>query len=129
MSWSARRYEREDMKQTGGGNTEQRRELDKQKDFTALAVNRMRREAQRTHTCQQPVITRQSSAHRPVQGLTRQRNGGRNSIKIQINKQVVFPLATGTGRGAGSSLCVLVSHQEGEGGRDMVGVVETEHIF
>lgn len=65
----------------------------------------MRREAQRKHTCQQPVITRQSSAHRPVQGLTKQRNGGRNSIKKRINKQTVLPLATGTGQGAGLGLC------------------------
>lgn len=47
------------------------------KDF---AGNRMRREAQRKPTCQQLVITRQSSAHRPVQGLTKQGSGGRNSI-------------------------------------------------
>lgn len=62
MSWSAKRYEREDMKQTSGGNTEQRREIDKQKDFTALAVNRMRREAQKTDGNYTPIICPQASA-------------------------------------------------------------------
>ena len=56
-------------------------ELGQQKYFPVFAESRMRKEARRKHTCQQMVITRQSSAHRPVQGLTMWRNGGRNSIK------------------------------------------------
>lgn len=48
-----RREERE-------GGVERGEEIDQQKDFAALAVSRMRGEAQRKHTRQQPVITRQS---------------------------------------------------------------------
>lgn len=57
-----------------------------------------------------------------MQGLTKRRNGGRNSIKKQINKQALFS----SGWGAGSGLPVLVSHWEREGSRDVIGGVSTE---
>lgn len=101
------------MKQTWmrEGGAEWGAEIDQAKDFAALAASRARAEAHRKHVCQQPVITHQSSAHRPVQGLTKRKNGRRNSIKKQINKQIGFfkGLETGASREAGSDLCMLVS--------------------
>lgn len=133
IEWSVRNVEeiggrRWEADRRREGGAERRREIHQQKDFAALAVNRIRREAQRKHTCQQPVITRQSSAHRPVQGLTKRTNGGRNSIKKWINKQAVFPLDTGTGKGAGSGMCMQVSHWKTQGDRDLIGVDKSEEI-
>lgn len=54
---------------------------------------------------------------------------GEIQLKYKLISRLFFLWPQGPALGVGSGLCVLVSHQEGEGGRNMVGFVETQHIL